>query len=157
MNQDLVLKSNKTAGVVLWLAGLAAGALLVKFSAGLSDRNASAGFMLGVLILGISLLALLMGESRVVTVSPKNRCVRLEIRHRWGTRLLETPFSEVERIGLIRQGSASNGSVYYDLALLLKDGTERHLFGGSAFEGRMNRARIDGLRAEIQTIISAPR
>lgn len=153
MNQDLVLKSNKTAGVVLGLAGMAAGAWLAKVCAGVPDRNASAGFLLGLLILGLSLLSLLMGESRVVTVSPERRRVRLEIRRRWGTRLEETPFSEVERIGLTRQGSASNGSVYYDLTLVLKDGTERYLFGGCAFEGRINRAKIEGLRATIQNMI----
>lgn len=157
MDRDLVLKSNATAGTVLGLAGLAAGALLVKLSAGVPDRNASAAFMLGLLLLGISLLAVLIKESRVVTISPGRRFIRLDIRHRWGARTVKTPFSAIERIGIVRLGSTSNGSVYYDLALIQKDGTELCLFGGCPFEGRMNRSRIEETRAHLQALIEANR
>ncbi len=145
----MTLESKPAPMRMLCLGGIAGGSLLMYAARGFSTARANelAGFLLGSLILGLSLLALVVGESRRVELDEEGRRVLLDVIRRWGGRKrIEIPFADIEAIDLGAQGKPSAGTRYYDLIVRRRDGREVYLFGGCVFEGRMSREWIEGLR-----------
>ena len=148
----MILESRKLPMLLLHLIGAAAGLALMYLARGFTwgvRSNEFAGFLLGCLILGISLAAMAVGESRRVELDEAGQQVILEVTSRFGRKRLVFPFADIQDIHLGRQGAASEGSVYYDLVLQGRDGRETHLFGGCVFEGRMSRDWVEGLRGRF--------
>jgi len=145
----MVLESKPAPMMLMYAGGIAVGALIMYLARDYSSArsNEFAGFLLGCMVLGLSLVALVLGESRRVELDEAGRRVILDVCWRWGRRKrLVIPFADIRDFGIGALGSATDGSRYYDIVVNHRDGREIHLFGGCAFEGRLDRDRIEGLR-----------
>jgi hypothetical protein len=153
------LESKAEPALAMYLAAIAVGALLMigfrDFSQ--AGTNALAGFLLGCMLAGLGAAALIVGESRSVELDGERRRIVLEVKRRLGgNRRIVIRFAEVRGFGIGLQGKLSSGTRYYDLIVRTTDGRELALFGGCVFEGRMDRAWIDGLRREFEAAVGAP-
>lgn len=154
----MVLKSKPNANLLLNLVSILAGATLVYLGHdyGAIGSNRFYGFLLGLFIVGLGIAGLLVGERRRITVDEQKREVRLDIcRQLISPKTIRIPFASIARIYLARNGSASEGSVYYDIALERTHSSDVCLMGGCVFEGRMDRCRMDALRNQLKGIIGA--
>ncbi|MFN8611707.1 MAG: hypothetical protein U0931_29450 [Vulcanimicrobiota bacterium] len=117
-----------------------------------ADSNARAGFLLGVLLAVIGVLALIVDESRRVEWDENQ--ILLDVRRRvGGNRQLQIPLREVGSVTLGAQGKSSSGTRYYDLVVKLNSGREIPLFGGCAVEGRMNRSQVEQWRQRLESAV----
>ena len=145
------LRSQPERNVALGLGCVAIGLLLVYGFRQHADRNAWAGWLLGWLLLLPGLAALLIHETREIDLDTRQRLLVLQVHRRvGGDRRLAIPFSEIIGVSVDRFGSRSEGSVYYDLMVRTRSGKDIYLMGGCAFEGRMNRERMEALRAQFE-------
>ncbi|HLO68712.1 MAG TPA: hypothetical protein VK188_16930 [Holophaga sp.] len=151
----MVLQSQRLPMSLLQVAGILMGLLLMlltRHRVGWSFTNEMAGFLLGLLILVLSAAALAVGERRRVEIGREG--IRLEVAWRWGrTRVVRIPAAEIRDIALSALGSASDGTRSWDLVVMGRDGRETHLLGGCAFEGRLDRDRMDLLRREARGLL----
>lgn len=151
----MTLQSQRLPMSLLQVAGLLMGLLLMALTrhrVSWSFTNEMAGFLLGLLILVLSAAALAVGESRRVEIAREG--IRLEVAWRWGrTRVVVIPAAEIRDIALSAQGSHSEGTRSWDLVVMRRDGRETHLLGGCAFEGRLDRDRMDRTRDEARRIL----
>jgi len=152
------LESKPAAMLALYLVMIAIGMLLMWLARDFSQAgtNVMAGFLLGSMLFGLGVLALLVGESRTIELDEQRRRILLDVSRRiGGNKRIEIPFSDVRELCIGLQGKASSGSRFYDLIVRLKSGKDIHLFGGCVFEGRMNRQWIDDLKERFEKAISA--
>ena len=152
------LESKPAAMLALYIVSISAGLLLMWLARDFSHAggNVMAAFLLGCMLFGLGILALLVGESRTIELDERRRRIVLEVRRRVGAgRRIEIPFSDIREFFIGLQGKASAGTRYYDLVVRLHSGTELYLFGGCVFEGRMSRQWIDDLKERFEKAISA--
>ncbi len=151
----MVLESQRAPMTLLQLAALAVGALLLVLGRPQGTwppTPGTAGFLLGALVFGLGAVALVLGEARRVEVGPAG--VRLVVTWRGGrVRRVDIPVADIRDLALSGLGDATDGTRAYDLVVLCRDGREVHLFGGCAFEGRLDRDRLEGLRQEARQIL----
>jgi hypothetical protein len=153
------LESKPVAMLALYLVTIAVGLLLMWLARDFAHAgsNVMAAFLLGCMLSGLGVLALLVGESRTIELDERRRRIVLDVRRRVGAgRRIEIPFTEIMGLAIGLQGKASSGTRYYDLMVRLKSGTEIYLFGGCVFEGRMSRQWIDDLKSRFEKAIFAP-
>lgn len=113
--------------------------------------SAFAGFVLGCFLIGISVLALVVGEQRSVELDEQRGRIVLDITRRvGGSRQVIIPFQDIERFTVLHLGEYGSFSAYYDLGAVLRSGKTVYLFGGCAFDGRMNREWIEELRSRFE-------
>jgi hypothetical protein len=152
------LESKPAAMLVLYIVSISVGLLLMWLARDFSRAggNVIAAFLLGCMLSGLGLLALLVGESRTIELDERRRRIVLDVRRRVGAgRRIEIPFSDIREFVIGLQGKASAGTRYYDLMVRLHSGTELYLFGGCVFEGRMSRQWIDDLKERFEKAVSA--
>jgi len=152
------LESKPAAMQAMYAVTIAVGLLLMWLARDFSHAgtNVTAGFLLGCMLFGLGVLALVVGESRTIELDEQRRRIVLEVRRRvGGSRRVEIPFAEIRELGIGLQGRPSSGTRYYDLVVRLRSGKDIHLFGGCVFEGRMSRQWIDGLKARFEKAIFA--
>ncbi len=150
----MILESKPAATDALQAFVTALGLLFMYLARGFrtGGTNVRAAFALGCLFFGLGVVALVIGESRTVAVDEAGRVIRLTVRHRvGGTRVIEIPFGEVRAVEIGMLGRA--GTRHYDLVVQRVRGRDVYLFGGCAFEGRMSRDWVDGLRSEIEQMV----
>ena len=148
------LHSQAASNFALNLAVVAVGALLIYLGRKHADSTSWSGLLLGWLLLLLGLGAWPVGETREIELDTRRRLLVLTVRRRAGDdRRFPIPFSDIARIGIGTLGSRSEGSVYYDLVVHTRAGKEIHLMGGCAFKGRMNRDRMEALRAEFERAV----
>jgi hypothetical protein len=92
------------------------------------NTNAMAGFLLGVLLLVIGVIAMLMSGSETVVVDPNTRRVTVENSNLFGKKKRSILFSDIEDINVTFFGKKSNYITYYYLALSLRNGENYQLF-----------------------------
>lgn len=123
-----------------------------------ADSNVRAGFMLGVLLAVIGLIALVVDESRRIEWDEREGHILLDVRRRvGGNRRVEIPFSQVGAVLIGAQGKSSSGTRYYDLVVKLTSGKEISLFGGCVIEGRMNRSQVEQWRQRLEAVVQRAR
>ena len=152
----MILESRKAPMQAMYVAGAAVGLLLMYLARGWASvrSNEFAGFALGCLIFGVSLAALVVGESRRVELDEAGRRVVLDVTRRWGRgRRIVIHAAEIRDLSVGALGDRSDGSRYYDLVVHHRDGREIHLFGGCVFEGRMDRDWVEGLRETFRRVL----
>lgn len=151
----MVLESQRVPMNLLQVAGMLMGLLLMgltRHRVAWSLTNEMAGFLLGLLVFVLSAAALAVGESRRVEIDGEG--IRLEVAWRWGrTRVVRIPAAEIRDIALSALGSRSGGTRSWDLVVMRRDGREIHLLGGCAFEGRLDRERMDQVREEARGLL----
>lgn len=152
----IVLESKPNANLLLNLVCTLAGVALIYLGHdyGTIGSNRFYGLLLGLLIMSLGVAALIIGERRRITVDIAKREIRLDVRRRLASeKSIRIPFASIAQIYLTRNGSASDGSVYYDISLERTYGSDVYLMGGCIFEGRMDRCRMDKLRNELMKIV----
>jgi len=155
----MVLESKPAPMLAMYVGGSAAGLLLMYLARNFTfaRSNELAGFLLGCLILGLSVAALLVGEGRRVELDEGGRRVILDITRRWGARRrIEIQAAGIQDIAIGALGDRSDGTRYYDLVVKRRDGGELYLFGGCVFEGRMDRDQMEGLRQHFRGVLGLP-
>ena len=136
-----------------WAVGSAAVGLvlMVGFRHFRGDSDMLAGFLLGVLLLGIGVAGLLATGTQTVTVDPSLRRIVVEDRTLFGEKTREIGFAQVSAVSVGYLGKKSNFVQTYYLALKLTDGRDYALFApGRSYPGAGDRATVDGWRRRLQ-------
>jgi hypothetical protein len=151
------LESRPELNLLMSIAIILLGLPLLWFArdfSGFAD-NKFAAFVLGGFLLALGVLTLLMGETRSVELDESRRRIALTIKRRiGGSRQVIIPYQEIENFTILRQGKASNFSVYYDIGVVRKNRKVVYLFGGCAFDGRMSREWVDGVRKRFEQAVA---
>lgn len=150
------LESKPATNMLLYVVSAAVGATLMVLARDLrhGGTHVLGGFLLGALLALLGILGMLIGESRAVELDSRRRRIVLDVRRRIGSQQVIIPFAEIAGFAIGLQGKASAGTRYYDLVVRRLDGSELHLFGGCAFDGRMSREWIEGIRESFEREVS---
>jgi hypothetical protein len=105
--------------------------------------NSLAGFLLGLLLLLVGIVALVIGGKRTVTVDPEARRILIEDVNRFGQKSRLISFDEVERVYVGSLGNREGGSISYDVLLKLKIGENVSLFRPAYFDGIWSRSVME--------------
>ena len=113
--------------------------------------DALAGFLLGVLLLGIGVAGALASGVQTVTVDPRMRSIEIVDAYFFGLRRRTVSFDEIGRVTIGYLGKASNYVKTYYLVLHLADGRECPLIAsGRFFKGGSSRAVVEGWRQRLE-------
>ena len=97
---------------------------------------------------------MLIHETREIELDTQRRQLVLNLRQRFGgNRRIAMAFADIVGITIGELGSRLEGSVYYDLVVHERSGKDIYLMGGCAFEGRMNRERMERLREQFERAV----
>lgn len=119
------------------------------------NSNATAGFLLGMLLLFIGVAGFLLSGTQTIVVDPKARRIMIEDTNRFGTKKRSIPFSNIVEVGIGYLGKKSNYVTWYYLVLKLKDGKEYPLFSpGRFFEGGSDRAVVAGWKQRLEDYLA---
>lgn len=147
------LESKPAVNMLLYVVITAVGFLLMYLARDFSHggTNVLCGFLLGCMLSGIGIMAMVVGESRTVELDERQKRIVLDVRRRaGGGRQIIIPFGDIKGLGIGMQGKASAGSRFYDVVVRLNNGREIYLFGGCVFEGRMSREWAEGVRRSFE-------
>jgi hypothetical protein len=147
------LESKPAANILLYVVVTGAGLLLMYLARDFrhGDSNVLYGFLLGCMLAGVGVMAMVVGESRTVELDERHSRIVLNVSRRYGgCRHIVIPFGDIKDFGIGMQGKASAGSRFYDVVVGLNSGKEIHLFGGCVFEGRMSREWVEGVRQRFE-------
>lgn len=150
------LESKPAANMLLYVVISVVGFLLMYLARDFihGGTNVLCGFLLGCMLLGIGIMAMVVGESRTVELDERRKRIVLDVKRRvGGGRQFIMPFSDIKGFGIGMQGKASAGSRLYDVVVRLHSGKEIYLFGGCVFEGRLSREWVEGVRGEFESAV----
>jgi hypothetical protein len=143
---DVWTSRSNSGKQIIWSAVCAAvGLVLVVRLRNFSGlwSNATAGFLLGALLLFIGGAGFLLSGRQTVVVDPRSRCITITDTNRFFTKKRFIPFSNVVDIHLGYIGKRSNFVTWYYLVLTLRSGEEYPLFSpGRFFEGGLDRSIV---------------
>ncbi len=135
----------RAVGLVVALVG---AALTVLGGRG-PDRSWSATW-LGVLLVVAGVASVLAAVHECITIDPGDRTITIDTRRAGAAATRIVHFAQIDDIRLNRLGSASNGTVFYSLSLMLLSGETLTLFAPGRFvPGSMDRATVDGWRSRL--------
>ena len=146
-------QSNFGKQILLSAACTAIGLVLV---IGLLDfrgfgANATAGFLLGVLLLLIGVAGLLAAGRQTVVVDPKGRCVTIEDSNRFRSKKRLIPFSDIVGISIGFLGKRSNYVMWYYLVLRLRSGEDYPLFApGRFYKGGSDKSIVANWKQRLE-------
>ena len=156
-NTDLwVTKSSSTQQTGFSLLGVVIGLL---FSIGFRHfdgpgfTNSLAGFLLGLLILIISIAALLMGGKQIITVDARASQIILEGISRFGSKKRVLFFKEIKKFYVNELGDKEGGSIQYYVVAELKTGERVSLFVGF-FDGRYDKGKMETYCQKLKEYLS---
>lgn len=113
--------------------------------------NALAGFLLGVLLLVIGVIAFLLTGPQTIVVDPKKRLIVVEDANRFGRLERAIPFGDVGEISVGYLGKKSNNVQWYYLVLKLRGGETYSLFApGRFYEGGSDRSVVEGWQRRLE-------
>ena len=150
-------ESNQRKQTVLSLVSVAAGLVLVTgfrdfHSSGMTNRMA--GFLLGIFLLLIGVMAFASGGKQTIVVDPNARCITIEDTTYWGKKTRAIAFNEVVHVGIGYLGRHSNYVAIYYLVLKLRSGEDYSLFApGRFYEGASDRSIVEGWQRRLETYI----
>lgn len=121
-----------------------------------AGSNALAGFLLGLLLLGMGVAGFLSGGKQTITIDPDRRLIVVEDQGSFGTRKRTILFRDIADIGIGFLGKRSNAVTFYYLDLRLRDGSRYPLFApGRFFPGSSDRTTVEGWRQRLQQFVDA--
>jgi len=113
--------------------------------------DATAGFLLGVLLLVIGVAGLVTSGRQTVVVDPALRRIKVDDSNFLGEKTRVIAFSEVTQVSVGYLGKRSNFVTWYYLALTLRSGEKYSLFSpGRFFKGASDRATVEGWRKRLE-------
>ena len=121
-----------------------------------AGSNATAGFLLGVLLLVIGVAGLLTSGRQRVIVDPRMHHISIDDSNFLGTKSRLILFSDIVSISIGYLGKRSNYVTWYYLALKLRSGEEYPLFSpGRFFEGGSDRSTVESWRRRLEDYLVA--
>lgn len=118
----------------------------------------AAGFLLGLLLLGIGVFAFLLKGRQTIVVDPNIRCITIEDTTQFGTKKRTIAFSDIHRVGVGYLGRAPNFVSFYYLVLHLNDGEKYPLFApGRFYSGSSNRIVVASWQQRLEQYLNAPK
>ena len=118
--------------------------------------NTLAGFLLGLLLLGIGIAAFLALAKQTIVIDPKARCITVEDANSSGIKTRSIHFSEIEHTGIGYLGRSSTFIGFYYIVLKLKNGEEFSLFApGRFYVGGFDRAVMESRRQRLEEMLRA--
>lgn len=130
---------SKQTAMTLALAGIGM-ALMLKLSVVGHGATESAGFVLGLIMLGVGAAGLYLSTTRAVVIDPHCGLISIEDTNRVGQRKRSIAFEDVADAYVGESGDRVGKSVAYDVMLKLKSGKTVSLFAGAMFDGRHDQA-----------------
>ena len=122
-----------------------------------------AGFLLGLLFLGLGIAGVVTGAAgarRVIVVDPVQKNIRIQDSSRFGTKTRLVAFRQIQGAYLHELGDNEGGCASYDVVLRLRGGATLPLFGGALFDGRWNKGLMENRMRQLQryvgTVETAP-
>ena len=112
--------------------------------------NSLAGFLLGLLLMFIGIVALWMRGKRSIVVDPEARGIVIEDSGRLGHEKRSISFEEVGEVYVDSLGDREGGSISYDVVLKLKMGENVSLFRPAYFEGTWDRSIMENRRRRLE-------
>lgn len=113
--------------------------------------NELAGFLLGLLLLGIGIAAVLLTGQQTIVIDPKPRVISIEETSLFKTTHRTISFDEIVEIAIGYLGKRSNGVTFYHLILKLRNGKEYPLFAaGYFYAGGSDRSVVEGWRQRLE-------
>jgi len=159
MMDQWICQSNRQQQIALAVGCMVIGlALAVGFRHfhGAASSNALAGFLLGVLLLGIGVAALLANGRQTIVIDPAVRCIIVEETSMLNSTQRVIPFADITDIHIGYLGTRSNYVTTYYLTLLLRSGEEYPLFAaGYCYAGASDRSVVEGWRQRLQEYVSS--
>lgn len=137
-------ESNSLKQTVATVAALVVGLTLTigfRDFEGPGLTNSKAGFLLGLLLLAMSIAGLLTASKYVITVDTGTRRIIVERIGRFGRTWRAIRFNEVEGVYVGQHGDREGGSISYHVLAKLKSG-EVALFTGF-FDGMFSKAAME--------------
>lgn len=117
----------------------------------MQDTNSLAGFLLGLLLLGIGVSAFLAMGKQTIVIDPKTRRIVVEERKRFRTKKRLISFSDVVETHIGYLGKRSNLVNFYYIILKLRSGEAYPLFSpGYFFEGGADRSVMEDRRRRLE-------
>lgn len=119
------------------------------------DTGSFAGFLLGLLLPFVGILAFVAGGKRTIVVDPKTRRIVIEETNRFGTKRRSIEFSNIAdtHVGYI----GKNPTYVYCLALKLRNGERYSLFPpGYFFDGGSDRSSMERRQLRLEEYLSQP-
>lgn len=118
--------------------------------------NSLAGFLLGLLLLGVGLAAFVTTSTQTITIDPRQRRIVVEDNGRFGTDRRIIPFADIVDIRIGFLGKRSNHVRFYYLDLTLRNGTAYPLFApGRFFDGCADRVLMEMRRQRLADWLAA--
>ncbi len=151
-------QSNPGKQTLLSLGCAAVGlALAIGFrDFGGSDRNAMAGFLLGLLLLVVGLAGFLASGTQTVVVDPAARLITVEDAGRFRTKRRVIPFNDILGVSIGYLGKRSNHVTWYYLVLKLRSGENYPLFApGRLYEGGSSRPTVESWKGRIERYLGS--
>jgi hypothetical protein len=111
--------------------------------------NSLSGFLLGLLLLLIGVATVVVGGKRTVSVDSRLRQIVLEDVNRFVEKKRIVLFDEVDHTSISMLGDREGGSISYDVVLKLKSGEHVSLFQAAYFDGRWNKAVMEGRQRRL--------
>jgi hypothetical protein len=152
------IESNPVKQAILTAVVLVVGIVLVYGFRNFDDSgftNSLAGFLLGVLLLLISIPALIFMGTQAITVDPKVRCIFIEDVNRFRVKQRRIAFSDILDVFVGTAGKRSNGMRNYYIVLRLKSGKTQRLFADSFYDGRFSRSVTESRCQRLQQLLES--
>ena len=119
-----------------------------------SDVGSKAGFLLGLLILGLGICMFLFAGKQIIAVEPQSKRITITSAGRFRTRSKVINFNEVADVYVDEHGDREGGSVRYFVAAKLKTGKTIALFMGF-FEGSYSRSAMQARCQRLSECIAS--
>lgn len=151
-------RSNNQQQTMISLACLVLGAVLLValHDYGASGSNSHAGFLLGVVLLGLGLATLLAGGSQTVQVDMHKREIRVLDQRITGSKSRTIAFDEVQGIEVGCLQTRSKHALRYFLQLQLASGESYALFSPErSYPVAANPAVVAGWKTRLQAMLAA--
>lgn len=153
-------ESNPGKQTALSLACIAVGlALAIGFRHfdGPGMTNSLAGFLLGLFLLILGILAFLAQGKQTIVIDPRMGRIVVEDTNRFRTKTRLIPLSDITDTGIGYLGKKSNFVNYYYIVLTLNSGEEYSLFApGRFFDGGSDRSIMESRRQQLEEWIRQP-
>jgi hypothetical protein len=113
--------------------------------------NATAGFLLGILLLLVGVAGLLAAGRQTVVVDPKRRFITVEDSNRFRTKKRLIRFSDIVGISIGYLGKRSNYVTWHYLVLRLRSGEDYSLFApGRFYKGGADKSIVASWKQRLE-------
>lgn len=144
----------KQSALALGCLAFGLALVLALWDYGTFGSNRFAGFLLGLLLLGIGLGGLLVSGRQSILIDARERRIVVEDSTLFGVRRRILPFGDITKVGIGFLGKHSNRVTWYYLVLTLRSGEDYPLFApGRCYEGALDRSTVEGWKQRLEACL----